>query len=121
MNPKYLWLADVMQLLTFFVVAPATAVAIAYAAWRGKPKNFTFQRYAVICVASGVTALALLVLAKRMDADIRTLQYFLQLACVLLGFLLLGVGIGSFFPVLLHAWRWHMETRLTNHNRTEHQ
>jgi hypothetical protein len=112
MNPKYLWLADAIQLLTFFVIAPVIAIVIAYAAWRGKPKNFSPQRYGMVCATSGVSASLLVVLAKWINADIRTPQYFLQLACFLLGFLLLGVGMGSFFPALLHLWRWHKKTRL---------
>jgi uncharacterized membrane protein len=44
---------------------------------------------------------------------------FLELACTLIAGLLLGVGMGSFFPVLLHVWRWHKTTRLADHNQTE--
>ena len=119
MNPDYLWLTGAQQLLTLFVVAPVIAIAIAYAAWRGKPNNFNPERYGIVCVASGVTASLLLVLAKWINADVRTPQYFLQLTCVLLGSLLLGVGMGSFFPVLLHMCRWHKTTRLADHNQRE--
>jgi hypothetical protein len=97
MNPDYLWLTGALQLLTLFVVGPAIAIAIAYAAWRRKPQNFNPQRYGMLCVASGVTASLLLVLAKRINADVRTPQYFLQFACVLLGGLLLG-GHGVLLP-----------------------
>jgi hypothetical protein len=119
MNPDYLCLTGALQLLTLFVVGPAIAIAIAYAAWRGRPQNFNPQRYGMLCVASGVTASLMLVLAKWINADVRTPQYFLQLACVLLGGLSLGVGMGCFFPVLFHVWRWHKTTRLANHNQTE--
>ena len=119
MNPKYLWLTGAMQLVTIFVVGPAIAIVIAYAAWRGKPQNFNPRRYGIVCLASGVTASLLLVLAKWINADVRTPQYFLQLASVLLGGLLLGVGMGSVFPVLLNAWRWHKTTRLSESNQTE--
>jgi hypothetical protein len=50
--------------------------------------------------------------AKWIDADIRTPQYFVQLASVLLCFLLLGVCVGYGFGILLGAWRWHGATRL---------
>lgn len=119
MNPEYLWLTGALQLLTIFVVGPVIAIAIAYVAWRRKPQNFKPQRYGVLCVASGVGASLLLVLAKWINADVRTPKYFLQLSCVLLGGLLLGVGIGCFFPVLLHVWRWHKTTQLADHNQTE--
>ena len=69
MNPDYLWLTGALQLLTLFVVRPVIAVAIAYAAWRQKPQNFNPQRYGMLCVASGVTASLLLVLAKWINAD----------------------------------------------------
>lgn len=119
MNPRYLWLTDAMQLLTVFVLGPIIAFVIAYAAWRGKPQNFGPQRYGIVCIVSGVTASLLMVSAKWINADVRTPQYFLQFACVLLAGLLLGVGIGAFFPVLLHVWRWHRTTRLGDHSHTE--
>ena len=69
-------------------------------AWRGKPQNFNTERYAMVCVASGLTAVLLFTGAKWMNADVRTAEYFLQLACVLLSFLLLGVSAGCISPVL---------------------
>ncbi len=114
MNPKYLWVTDAVQLLTLFVVGPAIAIVIAYAACREKPQIFNAKRYGMVCVASGVTASLLLLLAKWINADIRTPQYFVQLTCVVIGLLLFFVGMGSFFPVLLHVWRCHKATRLTD-------
>lgn len=119
MNPDYLWLTGALQLLTLFVVGPVIAIAIAYAAWRQKPQNFNPLRYGMLCVTSGVTASLLLVFSKWINADVRTPQYFLQLACVLLALLLLFVGMGAFWPVLLHVWHWHKTTRLADHNQTE--
>jgi len=118
MNPKYLWVTRALQLLTFFVVGPGIAIVIAYAAWREKPQTFHARRYGMVCVACGVTASLLIILAKWINADIRTPQYFVQLACVLFGLLLFFVGIGSFFPVLLHVWRWHKTTQLSDQNQT---
>jgi len=83
-------------LLTLFVLGPVIAIAIAYAAWRQKPQNFNPPAVGVLCVASGVTGFLLFVLAKWINADVRTPQYFLQLACVLLGGLLLGLVRGRF-------------------------
>ncbi len=114
MNPEYLWLTGAMQLLTIFVVGPVLAIAIAYAAWRGKPHNFTARRYGMLCATSGVTAVLLLVFAKWMNADVRTAEYFLQLACVLLFGLLFGVSMGCGFGVLVGVWHWHNKTRLTH-------
>jgi hypothetical protein len=45
MNPDYLWL---IELLTFFLVGPVLAIAIAYAAWRGKRNNFNPKRYEIV-------------------------------------------------------------------------
>jgi hypothetical protein len=105
-----------MQLLTFFVVGPVLAIAIAYAAWRGNPQDFNRERYRMVCVASGITAFLLFGFAKWMNADVRTAQYFLQLACVLLSGLLVGVSMGCGFSVLLGLWRWHNTTRLKHDN-----
>ena len=116
MNADCLWLTGALQLLTVFVIGPAIAIAVAYAASHGKLKGFNPQRYVKLCVASAVSAVLLWVLAKWINADIRTPQYFLQLACVLLGGLLFGVAMGFFFPVLLHVLRWHKATQLTDHD-----
>jgi hypothetical protein len=119
MNPEYLPVTEAIELLTFFVLMPAIALAIAYSAWRGKPRNVGPKRYVAVCAASGVAAFLLLALAMWMHADVRTGQYFLQLACLSLGLLLFGVCMGCGFPVLLHFWRWHKATRLTV-NKTIH-
>ena len=113
MNPDYLWLTGAIQLLTFFAIAPAIAIVVAYAAWRGKPQNLSRKRYAMLCIASGATAFFLFGCAKWMNADVRTAQYFLQLACVVLSFLLFGLCMGCGFSLLLTFWRWHKTTRLT--------
>ena len=118
-NPKYLWLTDAMLLLSFYVVMPGIAIVIAYAAWRGKPQSFNVQRYGLVCVVSGVTSFLLFLVAKWINADVRTPQYFLQLGSVLLSLLLFGVGMGSILPVLLHMWRWHKATRLAHHDQTQ--
>ena len=115
MNPDYLWLTGVLELLTLFVVGPALGFVIAYAAWCGKPKQLNPQRYGddgVLFVAFGVIASLLLVFAKWLNADVRTAQYLLQLACVLVGGLLFGVAMGCGFSVLLRLLRWHKATRL---------
>ncbi len=119
MSPDYLWLTGALQLLTFFVVGPLIAIAIAHAAWQGKPQSFSPERYGIVWVASGVTASVLFGFAKWINADVTTAQYFLQLACMLLSGLLLGVSMGSGFSVLLSLWRWHKRTRLKDGHQLE--
>jgi hypothetical protein len=119
MNPEYLWLTDAMQLLTFFVIGPALAIAITYRAWRGKPQSLNLERYGMLCVTSGVAGLLLFGFAKWINADVRTAQYFLQVACVLLSGLLLGVFMGCGWSLLLRLWQWHKATRLAQSGRAD--
>ena len=118
MNPDYLWLADALQLLDFFVVGPVLAIAIAYAAWRGIPRSFNSERFGMVCVGSGVTACLLFVFAKWLNADVRTPQYFLQLASVLLSGPLFGVFMGCGGVLVLRMWLWHRATRLNDNSQT---
>jgi len=114
MNPDYLWLTGALQLLTIFIAGPVIGIAMAYAAWRRRAQDLNPRRYGKLCVASGVSACLLWVLAKWLNADVRTPQYFLQLTFVLVGGLLFGIAVGSLFPVLLHFWQWHKGTRLAD-------
>ena len=108
MNPHYHWLTEGLELITFFFIAPALSIVIAYKTWRERTNP---KRYGVRCIAFGGAALVLFGFAKWLDADIRTPQYFLQLACVLLSLLLFGGCVGCFFSVLLRASHWHKSTR----------
>lgn len=110
MNPRYHWVTESMELLTFSAIEPALAIVIAYRAWRQK-ESINQKRCAMRCVASGGTALLLFGLAKWIDADIRKPQYFVQLACVLVSFILWGVCQGQFFSVLVGVWRRYGSTR----------
>jgi hypothetical protein len=40
-----IWLEAALLLFTFFVIVPSIAAAIGYAAWKGKPKNFSREMY----------------------------------------------------------------------------
>ncbi len=112
MNPNYLVLTGALQLLTFFVIGPAIGIAIASATWQGKSQKFNPEHYGMLCVASGMAALLLFGFAKWMNADFRTAQYLLQVACVLLAGLSFGVCMGSGFSVLLRTWRGRKTTRI---------
>lgn len=105
MNPDYLWVTGAMQLLTFFVVAPMLGIAVGYAAWQGKPQSFNREKYGIAGVASGTTALLLFAYARHMNADVRSPQYFAQLACVLLSGLVFGVFMGCGIGVFAYRHR----------------
>lgn len=119
MNPQYLWLTEALELLSLIVVVPALAIAIPYAAWRGKLPSINVGRYGTACATSGGAAVILLLCAKWIKADVREPQYFVQLACVLLGLLVFGVYMGSGIVVLIRAWLWHRATRLKDDDHTE--
>jgi hypothetical protein len=69
-------------------------------AWKGKPKTFSRDTFALAFVATMMVSGFLMVYAQRMHADVRTRQYVLQLACFELGALLFciagGCGVGIF-------------------------
>jgi hypothetical protein len=119
MNPDHLWLTDAMQFLSFFAIGPAIAIAITWRTWRGKPQNLNLRRFGVLCLMSGVTGSLLFGLAKWINADVRTAQYFLQLARVLLSALLFGVFMGCGWSLLLRLWQWHQATRLAQSGRVD--
>jgi hypothetical protein len=50
----------------------------------------------------------------RLNADVRTLQYFLQLVSFLLSGLLFGIFMGCGFSMVLGALCWHKATRLSD-------
>lgn len=112
MKPHYFWLAEGLELLTCFVIAPGLAVVIAYREWRDRKNTVGPKQYGMRCIWTGGAALLLFGLAKWIDADVRTPQYFLQLTCVLLSFLLFGMCQGYCFSLVLNVWRWHNTTRL---------
>jgi Na+/H+-translocating membrane pyrophosphatase len=76
------------------------AAAIGYAARKGRPKSFNRDMFVLAFVATVMVSGSLMVYAQRMDADVRTRQCLLQVACFELGAVLFGIaggcGVGIF-------------------------
>jgi hypothetical protein len=117
MNPHFHLLTEGLELIAFFFIAPALATVFAYSAWRERANPKKYER---LSLASGAAALILFAVARWIHADFRTPQYFLQLTCTLLSFLLWGVCTGSFFSVLLRVWHWHKSSRAGLAPRANH-
>jgi hypothetical protein len=102
MDPRYLPIVDGLLLLALFVGAPSISAAIGYVAWKGKPNGFDRERYGLSAITAGAPGIALMVHTQRMRVDVRTPQYFLQLACFAFGIVLLGVAGGCFVGVFTY-------------------
>ncbi len=95
-----------LQLLfTLFVATPSIAAAIGYAAWKGRPKSFDRESYVLGFVACILASGLLLVYAERMQADVGTRQYPLQVACSGLGVLLFGAAAGCGIGIFTYRFR----------------
>lgn len=108
-GPFYLQIVDGLALFIFFVANPSLFVGIGYAAWKGKPSGFDQRKYAVLTIATVSIGTALMLLAKWINADIRTWPFAVQAPCMIIGLLLFGIGCGcgSGFVVLLIKTRIH--------------
>ena len=102
MDPRYLKIVDALLLLALFIGAPAISAVLGCAAWKGRPSGFDRERYALSAVASLAGAAFLMVYVQRMDADVRTAQYYVQLACFLLSVFLFGIAGGCLVGMFLY-------------------
>jgi hypothetical protein len=97
-----LWIEVGLLLFTFFIMVPSIAAAIGYAAWKGKPKSFNREMYGMAFVATGAASGFLMIYAQRMQADVRTWLYVMQLACFGLGALLFGIAGGCMVGIFTY-------------------
>jgi uncharacterized membrane protein YczE len=95
-------LIDGFLLFTVFVGTPTIAATIGYAAWKGKPKTFNRDTFVLGFLATVMVSGFLIVYAQRMHPDVRTWQYLLQLACLELGVLLIGIAGGCAVGIFTH-------------------
>jgi len=89
-------------LLAFFVVVPFIAAVIGYAAWKGKPRNFGRDMYWTAFVAAVAAAGFLFVYSQRMNADVRTSRYLVEVALFSLGVVLSGVAGGCLIGIFTY-------------------
>ena len=87
----------------FFVAVPAIAIVIGYAAWNGKPKNWDRSTYWTAFAVSIIASASLMVYAQRMQADVRTPQYIVQLALFGLGVILFGIAGGCMVGIFTYG------------------
>jgi len=100
--PLPIWVEAALFFLAFFVVVPAIAAVIGYAAWRGTPRNWDRSMYWTALAVSITASGFLMVYAGRMQADVRTWQYLAQIALFGLGLLLFGVAGGCMVGIFAY-------------------
>ena len=96
------WVEAASLLFAFFIIVPSTAAVIGYAAWKGKPKSFDRSMYWTAFAAATGVSVFLMVVAKRMQADVRTWQYLVQMACFGVSILLFGVAGGCMIGIFTY-------------------
>jgi hypothetical protein len=77
----------------FFAGIPITAAAIAYAAWKGIPKNFSREMYWTVFVSASAVGGLLTVLAQRISLS-SFWEILAHYGCGISGLLLFPVGVG---------------------------
>ena len=110
MNPHYLWLTE--RLESFNVLLVRTSTCDCHCVQVLAEEGPNSKLHGTRCVAFITSFILLFVLAKWIDADVRTPQYFLQLTCVLLSFLSFGLAQGYLFFRLARPRIPHNATRL---------
>lgn len=84
----------VIELLALLVIPPLVGAVIGYAAWKGKPTDFGRDMYWMCSVIACLATVSIGVYLQRMDADMRTSRYPLQLVLFGLDVLCAGIAFG---------------------------
>lgn len=92
-NASLMAIADTLFLLISFIGIPVIAGAVAFAAWRGWPKNFYRESYFLAFLGLGFAAAILILFAQRMRPE-DVWHQLMQEVCVLLGLVLFGACVG---------------------------
>ena len=80
-------------LLIMSVGIPAVAVAIAYAAWRGKPKTFDQEMYWTAFATAAIASVLAFTVAQKLNSN-SSGGRLLTAICLFLALLLFGVSMG---------------------------
>ena len=107
-NPN--WFIDGLLFLILFGGAPSIAAAVAYAAWKGKPKNFGREMYWTAFVAIGAVSAVVILFAQRMRANVGTWQFLVQCVTFTLGAILFGISMGCGLGIFTYRRRPSAET-----------
>jgi hypothetical protein len=103
MYPKLdLWIEMGMFVFDFGVIVPLIAVAVGYAAWMGKPENFSREMYFTASVVVGAASMFLLLCTTRMHGGFLTWAHLLQLSCFGLAAVLMGFALGCMVGVVTY-------------------
>ena len=101
MGPKLSFEVWYSLSLLLFACVVIIAAGIAYAAWKGWPKNFSREMYWTVAMAALITCCFLLLGAREIEFTGRW-QICAHYICFVLGVLLSGVSIGSLAAALTY-------------------
>ena len=114
MSKSRLWSEAGILIFALSLMVPSIVAAIGYAAWNGKPRNYSREMFFTSFVLVGGVSGALLAYVIQMRADIRTWEYLLQVACFGLGTILMGVAGGCMVGIF--AYRRSSRPAFRNEN-----
>jgi hypothetical protein len=91
-------IADAFHLFISFVGIPVIPGVVAFAAWKGWPKNFNRETYMLGFLGLGFASAILIYSAQRMTPE-DVWHQLLQEICGALGLLLSGISVGCLIGI----------------------